>query len=134
MGCCSSSTLKYEHAGKYAAPRSTSSSSLLLSSPEWTYLSKEEMAQLLNKINLVPFPEKRKKVLLSVKSRLLTYDDFCSILSLIPTDEEKFVVLQMLFGNISSTDENLSNVVQYFQSPTVQQEVTNFISTRQSLK
>ena len=129
--CCSckKNGLSYEQADKKYSSMLIESNSAPIGK-EWTLLDRNEMTQVLNRLHLAPFANTRRNIILSIRTRLISFDDFCSIIKLIPTEEEKFVTLKMLFGNIALGANNWNDIYAFFCDEKTRLEVTKFIEAK----
>jgi hypothetical protein len=79
-----------------------SPASYTFAGPELSVVDEAELGQILNEIQLCPFPESRAEILQSrLGTRLLMRADLLQILRLIETDGERLARLGALFGNVS---------------------------------
>ena len=129
--CCSckKNGLSYEQADKKYSSMLIESNSAPIGK-EWTLLDRNEMTQVLNRLHLAPFANTRRNIILSIRTRLISFDDFCSIIKLIPTEEEKSVTLKMLFGNIALGANNWNDIYAFFCDEKTRLEVTKFIEAK----
>jgi hypothetical protein len=99
--------------------------------PELSVLGDAELGQILNEIQLSPFPESRAEILQSrLGTRLITRSDLLQILKLIETDNERFARLSALFGNVSDPGGDWAPIHDLFEDASVRGQAVALTAPR----